>query len=419
MYRIFTSLIITCSVVMLSVTTLQAQDTVFIRSTAHAIELGMQSDASIYSAQRRAERAKILRSTAYELPRAELTYTWGHYDGPVKNSAIELSQEIPFPTLFLKRKQLLKLQAQQADMQYELERANLELDVANICQDIRYATQRLKTLRQMDSLHAAYSELSRVRMEQDANTESEHKLFQLKHAQIQIQIEECEVELSSAYRRLMLYVGDTHPVRLLDADRSETLDIDPQTIHPDYLDSHPKLRTFALETEQSKAEAGALLAEALPAIILGYQNVSSVGEHEVSGQTVQYDIHKRLHAYTIGVSIPLDWGVQRAKVRAAKRQADAKSAELDQAKSELIMAMQDALDELRTARRQYLYYSGQALQLGTEVQQASWQAWHQGSISYMDHLHTLELANEATHGYLKSIQRLNKAVNQWNYFLKH
>lgn len=419
MYRTFISLVLVCLLAPLSTYQLKAQDTVYIRSTAHAIELGMQSDASIYSARLRAERARLLRSTTYELPRAEVTYTWGNYDGPVKNSTVELSQEIPFPTLFLKRSKLLKLQAQEASMQYELERVNLELEVANICQDIRYATQRLKTLRHIDSLYTQYSELSRVRVEQGASPQSEWKLFQLKRAEVQMQIEECALELSGAYRSLMLYVGDEHPILLLDANQVEALDIDLQSIHPTHLDQHPKLRTLALETEQSKAEAGALLAEALPAIILGYQNVSSVGEHEVGGQIVHYDIHKRFHAYSLGLSIPLDWGAQRAKMRAAKREASAKIAELDQARSELIIAMQNAQDELRTARRQHLYYSTQAIQLGNDVQQASWEAWRKGSISYMEHLLTIESSTETTLGYLKSIHRLNKAVNQWNYFLKY
>lgn len=419
MYHKLVYLVLTCIMCLPTYSKAWAQDTLLIRSTAHAIELAMQSDASIYAAQQRKQVSEQLLSTAYELPRAEIKYTWGHYDGPLKNSAIEVSQEVPFPTLFLKRRKLLKLQAQERAMQEELERTNLALEVANICEDIRHATQRLRMLRQIDSLYAQYSPLVGAQTELSLALANEWKLFQLKHNELRMHIEECELEISSAYRSLMLYVGDQYPVLLQDALQIQILDIDLKGIHPAHLKAHPKIQTLALETAQCRAEAGNLLAEALPSIILGYQNLSAVGEHEIDGRSVKYDINKRLHAYSVGLSIPLDWGAQRAKIRAAKRESAAKEAELEQAKSELLMAMYNAQDELSVARRQYLYYSTQALQIGANVQQASWEAWRAGNINYTEHLLTLETCRETSLRYLKSILRLNKAVNQWNYFLKH
>lgn len=159
MYHRVIYLVLTCIMCLPTYSKAWVQDTLLIRSTAHAIELAMQSDASIYAVQQRKQASEQLLSTAYELPRAEIKYTWGHYDGPLKNSAIEVSQEVPFPTLFLKRRKLLKLQAQERAMQEELERTNLALEVANICEDIRHATQRLRMLRQIDSLYVQYSPL--------------------------------------------------------------------------------------------------------------------------------------------------------------------------------------------------------------------------------------------------------------------
>src|SRR5690606_19796069 len=75
-----------------------------------AIEIALQNNTEIQSKNMAIKSAQSLSKTAFELPKTDVNFQYGNNDGFEYNDGIQIAQNIPFPTLFGARKNLVKEQ---------------------------------------------------------------------------------------------------------------------------------------------------------------------------------------------------------------------------------------------------------------------------------------------------------------------
>src|SRR5690606_28517295 len=75
-----------------------------------AIEIAMENNPQLRSKNLDIQSAQSLSKTAYELPKTDVNFQYGNTDGFEYNDGFQISQTIPFPTLFGAKKNLVKEQ---------------------------------------------------------------------------------------------------------------------------------------------------------------------------------------------------------------------------------------------------------------------------------------------------------------------
>src|SRR3546814_11264191 len=73
-------------------------------------ELALENKPEILSNNRDIQAGQCLSNTAFELPKTGVKFQYGNTDGFEYNDGIRISQNIPFPTLFGARKNLVSEQ---------------------------------------------------------------------------------------------------------------------------------------------------------------------------------------------------------------------------------------------------------------------------------------------------------------------
>lgn len=387
----------------------QAKDTLHLESLAQAIELLEGKHQGLEAARLRHQAALQMRHTAYELPRLELGGQYGNMGGAERDLMLEVKQSLPFPTVFGAKRRLLRIQSQQQGAQLALDKQELITVLRTLYEGIRYQEYRARTITQLDSTYADYVRLSELRHRSGVAKSSELRLSQLKRGKIAQQMSECLLTLEETSRQMASLLGHKGVVRIA-LDR-ELIPLKlPREVELNSLEHNAGLRLSSIRIEEARAERRHTKASLLPEITLGYENSSAVGMHEIGGREVWQGLGKRFSSYYLGLSIPLDLGTSRAKLRAERLEIQAREHAHEQLRSDLEAALCSAQEAYRMRLKQYEYYKYEAQPTAEEVLRVADRNFRSGEISYLEYLEALETMTEVRLSYLESCYQLSLAV---------
>lgn len=388
----------------------QARDTLRISSLEEALRLVEQRNSGLEASRLRHKASQELRATAYELPRLEIEGQYGQMDGYDRDLSVQVKQSLPFPTVFGAKLRLLGVRASKQGAELEVAQLDLINQVRTAYETVRYQEHRARAIAHFDSTYTDYVRLSELRQRSGIAKSSELRLSQLKQGQIARQMEECLLDLAAAYNTLKSLIGHRGELVVkIDQEFKPLHLLDSLLEHRD-LERNPALKVSALEIEEARSEHRELKASLLPEIILGYENSSAVGMHEVGGRERWHGLGSRFSSYSVGLAIPLDLGASRAKSRALKLETAARVKADEQLRLDLISALTSATEDYRMRSRQYTYYLQDALPLSEEVLRVADKNFRTGEISYLEYLEALETMTEVRLSYLESCYELSLSV---------
>lgn len=387
-----------------------AQDTLRLSSLEEAIRLAQVKHSGLEASRLRHRASQELRATAYELPRLEIEGQYGQMNGYARDLAIQLKQSLPFPSVFGAKRRLLSIQSNKQGVELEVARLDLINQVRTAYETVRYQEHRARAIARFDSTYTDYVRLSELRQRSGIAKSSELRLSQLKRGQIARQMEECLLDLSEAYSTLKSLLGHRGELIVkIESDFKPLPLLDSLLEHSD-LERNPSLQLSALEINEARAEHQELKHSLLPELVLGYENSSLIGIHEVKGKELWHGLGNRFSSVSLGLTIPLDLGVSRAKLRARKLETQARKKAEEQLRLDLSASLTAAIEAHHMRSRQYAYYHQDALPLSEEVLRVADKNFRTGEISYLEYLEALETMTEVKLSFLESCYQLSLSV---------
>ena len=155
----------------------------------------------------------------------------------------------------------------------------------------------------------------------------------------------------------------------------------------------------------------------------GYMPGLSIG---LTGQLLikgfnPYDIERsrfdkgNFMGFEVGVSIPLFWGGQNAKVKAARRDVELAEISRRQAKQRMDKEYRDGLNELFRAQKVLDYYTAQGNGQGERMGRLSQVSYENGEIGYVEYIQNQQTALDVQLRYADAINDYNQAIITLNY----
>ena len=115
------------------------------------------------------------------------------------------------------------------------------------------------------------------------------------------------------------------------------------------------------------------------------------------------------------MTVPLFFGAQRARTRAAKRDLELARTAQVQAETELKREYRNSLDRYATAKSSLDYYATTALSRAEEIEKLSSEALSRGEIDYNEHVANVENAIEIRIEHANAVNEYNQCVIQLKY----
>lgn len=374
-----------------------------------AIELALKNNVGIHARNLEIQSAQVLKKTAGELPKLDLNVQLGQYSSNNFDNGFQVSQTIPFPTLFSAKKNLAGAEIKGKELQRDISIAELKSQVRKWYYEIHYLQHNQKQLMHLDSLYNDFIRVAALRYKTGDIKKVEVSTATAKKGAIDLLLKQNEVDMHNAYQNLSALMNTDEPFKISSEKEFQPIQVSA-LVDSASIANHPLLRSLHQEAYISEQSKSVERSQGLPDIKLGYTNQSLIGFQTINGQEKYFDAGDRFNVFHIGVTLPLTFGATKAKIKSLDYKKQAFEAIAIQQQKLMNTQLQNAVQQYHQDLEKYQYYLSQALPNAEEIVTAAQLGYNTGDISYVEYLYALQTATDIQLDYLKSIRDVNQSI---------
>jgi len=374
-----------------------------------AVEIALRNNTELQSKDLDIKSVQSLGKAAFELPKTDLNIQYGNNDGFEYNDAIQVSQQIPFPTLFGARKNLAKAQVKAADWAKALTANELKKQVRTYFYQLAYLTRNATVLNSVDSIYADFIRVAELRYKAGDIGKLDVNTAATKKGEIALLFRQNEISRQQAYTNLKTLMQVQEDFVIETGADYEPLLLS-SSIDSSAVGQHPRIQALYQDARVAEQRKNVERASGLPDFTVGYNNVSLIGMHTRNGVERFYGREQRFSFVDVGIAIPLTFGATKAKIRAIDYQQQALELDAQWQEQQLQTALANALNQYEQYLAEFNYFKQQALPYANEIIIGARLGYSTGEISYVEYLYALQTTTDIRLNYLKSIQQINEIV---------
>jgi len=380
------------------------------------ISIALENNPGMQSGNMNIQAAEQLKKTAYELPKAEIGFQYGRYNSLEQDNAFQISQTIPFPTLFGARKQLVLSEIEEQKIRQKITVNELKSEVRTHYYQIQYLEYNRQKLQHLDSLYASFVHAASVRYRTGESSQLEINTAETKRGEIHLLLLRNEALLRNTYNHLSALLNVQEDFRVLQEDEYKPLALTALADSVS-INQHPLVRSWYQQAQIAEQNQKVEKAQALPDLSVGYNNQSLIGYYTVNGNERYYGAGKRFSFVNVGITIPLTYGASKGRIQSLNFKKEAAEAQARNQQLVLEAQLQGAWEQYQFNLERYRYFVEQALPNASRIIQAAQLGYKTGEITYVEYLYALQTSTDVELEYLQAIQQLNQSVIDINYLL--
>lgn len=350
------------------------------------------------------------------LPKTSLTMLYGQFNSYYnRDNQFQVSQSIPFPTVFVQEKKLALAKSNAARMNYERSWNEIQLDIRNTFEQVQWLEARGLQLSLQDSILAMFQQKLALRKELYSATKLDVLMVETERKLLMHRILSNQSGQEQALLSLSLLIGSKEKVQLLMEGHKPLTFAANEAVSPA---NHSSVKAVEIQKEVLKNEQQLLKAKGLPDITFGYVNQSLTGAHSLDGlENKVFTGADRFHAAQIGLDIPLFYGSLKRKSAVIDQQIQQTELRKNYALQSLETDYQRALLAYKNAERAFQMYEEQIAPQMNAMREQAQLLLQTGEVSVFEFLTTQRQIIDLQLNQIDTIHQLNEAVNALLWFI--
>lgn len=378
-------------------------------SLEQAVEQAKMRHPAIRSQGLAIESATWKSKSAFELPKTELIMEWGNTEGFEYNDGFQLSQKIPFPTVWSTKKNLYRHYLNSQEWEKSLLVLEVTQEVRNSYFEVQYFQGVQSVFTQLDSVYADFVRVAEIRYESGDIGLLDVKTAQAKRDEIAIKAQQNEILYDQALNHLKLLIQEEETFMVEDGWEQTSRNI-IELLEYSNLNQHPSIKGLEVQGDIAALNRKLFIAESLPEFTFGYNNISAVGWHNYQGQDRFYNRNQRFSYFQLGLGIPLNIRSARNNAKALEKQQEAIELKVEWERARLNMDVKNAQQKYEMLLAQLNHFNAIALPNAEEIIRAAKLGYSTGAISYVEYLFALQTSVEVQFNYLQTLKEMKLAV---------
>src|SRR5690606_16280604 len=167
-----------------------------------AIEIAVENNPQLRSKNMDIQSAQSLSKTAYELPKTGVDFQYGNINSFEFDNGFQISQTIPFPTLFGAKKNLVKEQVKGRQWSKALTENELRKQVRTYYYQLEYLEHNASVLKYLDTIYADFIRVAELRYKTGDIGKLDVNTANTKKGEISLLYQEGEIIRQNAYQSL-------------------------------------------------------------------------------------------------------------------------------------------------------------------------------------------------------------------------
>jgi cobalt-zinc-cadmium resistance protein CzcA len=308
-----------------------------------AVDSAMKNNPSLREAALRANAESVMVGSGWNIPKTSAGYEYGQINTENNDEKLSLKQEFAFPTVYVRQRQVLKHTAEGLRLELVLRQREVRARVREHYYRMLLFLEEQKLLREADSLYTGALQgqerrfaLGDVNVLQRSSARTQQLLIRSQLQQVNAELERTRLGFAELLNTPTAYLPENIPLRY-------TL---TQLPGDEAVQQHPLVQ--AAREQQGAADARWQLEKArwLPDLSIGWTQQTLRGSPAVSDPSRIFGNSDKFTAVQAGISVPLFFGGQQAKAKAARIGTD-------QAESGTVAATLAVSTRLQQARQRY------------------------------------------------------------------
>ncbi len=369
-----------------------------------SLAIAQRNNLELKSRQQWSRYHSKLTETALDIPQTEVYGEWGRLEGLEMDNRLGLNQQLAFPTVYARKKDVLEASWQVALQTERLAEAQVAREVKHVFYRIRVLYGKRTLLQDMDSLYRVFVAKNDLRLRVGEANILEASVAETQREQLAVQLRLLENALQQAIiefqwllqadRPYVPLAGDPKMPRAILGDASE-------------LAAHPELVLMKRNLQIGDAETRLAASQLLPELSLGFSSQTFTGIND-----------DRFHALRVGVGIPLFTHGQRNAIRAAKLKTLAGQQDLANTASQLDREYRKLAAQLAQQDTIMASYETKQLPRAKTIVQAAEQQFAAGEIDYLQWVILINQSVAIQAGYLDALSERNTTLIELHYLLQ-
>jgi len=380
------------------------------QSLAECLAFAREHSLSLKVSDIEIQRSRQMEKTYFDIEKAELSLGQDPTSGGSPDNALTLSQKIDFPTVYTNRKRLLQKETNISEAQRQLTLSELTRDVSQAYSTLLLRHHEVMLLEHNDSILAKFEDIAAKRFKAGDINRLELINAERTRRDNANELTKALNEERSAMFELQALMNTEEPISPTDSY------LCIQSYSENYsFDDTPTGMILQGERLRNEQELRLTKQEYLPSFSLGLRHqlvISGINPYGVDRSRFEKG---GWMGFEVGVSVPLFFGSQRAKTRAAKYNVSLAELRREEAERRTSTQLLVATNNQLTAQTSYLYYQHTALPEAAEMRRLSQIEYEAGEITYLEHIQNLSAALDTELAAAQATDLLNQATINLNF----
>ncbi len=373
-----------------------------------AIQQTLRGNKNIEAASLDIEYQRQIKRTATDVGKTNVMYMQGQYNSYVKtDNNITISQSIPFPTVFTSQNALDKSLVKGAEFRKAVTENELVYQVKQVYHRLLYLMAREALLEQQDSIYTNFVKATDLRYRTGETRMLEKTTAETQRNEVLNQLAQNQADIRIYQQQLAVLMNRSHPVAIASAELSERklgLPLDSVSIS-----QNPNMAYLKQLKEIAANEKKVASKKVLPDLSIGYFNQTLIGTPvNASGELATKS--DRFQGFQVGLAIPLWFGPQSAKVKAAAIHRQKAQTQFELSQTAMQAQWQQGAQEYIKNKSSVNFYQSAALANAALILKQSDIAFRNGEIDYTEYWLAVRNAMQIRENYLNSLNSLNQSV---------
>ncbi len=383
------------------------------RSLQECIDSAMVNNLTMKSGRISIERAKDLQGTAFNIDKTTFSLIQDPTSGGSPDNSLSLSQNFDFPTIYGSRRGLLKAETNLEKSNLEVTRNELVKEVTGLYYQLLYARENIKILQEQDSIYRKFLFLANAKLKSGESGRLEQMNAERLYNENEIELEKAGKTYQNIQFALQRWMNTDEFIEPVEV----SLPVLETTLSPDGFNpgQTPLAEVYANKKTVSEKNLNVVKQGYLPSF-----NVALKNQFLVKGFN-PYDLDRErfdkgnFMGFEVGVSVPLFFGEQRAKTKAAKREVELVRTQQEEVLLAIRKEYQTYLNEYAKAQKSLNYYSVNGIKQADDISRISQLSYEKGEINYVEYIQNLKSAVDIHLQYATAVNDYNQAIIMLNY----
>ncbi len=370
-------------------------------SLEQAVQIALENNKELNSYRLKVEQNEVLKPSAYNFGRTSFFYGYDQNniaENGYPLNMIGVEQGFSFPTVYFTQHSANSINVSIAKADYERQKRFLTKKVSQAYYNILFLLNKEKQYKIIDSIYSKFTNAAELMYKQGEISYLESLNAKAKEQELLLRSLQLKQDIEIAFSNLKSLMQSNEefsvPFEILQELKLADLNIETE---PGLLmmKENVNLQDALLSVEWNRV---------LPDFTVSYFN-----------GTNKYPNAKNYYSYQVGLSIPLIFNEQKAKIQSNQVALSISSALLDNYKILLNNKVLQLKKDLKKYEEAILFYHSTGETLANEILKYAQKSYTLGEIDFFRFIQSIETAVDLKIGYLNNLSMYNNVVLEINY----